>query len=55
MSIPHFLLSGAVIALGLYLLGHPKVLSARTRLVRTVVIWAALVIALHGLNFIFLQ
>jgi hypothetical protein len=51
----HILLSSALIGLGLYLFGHPKILSSRTRLFRGVVIWAALVIGLKALDYAFLR
>jgi len=53
-NILHALLVGAVIAIGLYLFDHPKVMSSRTRLVQGVVIWIALVLALRGLDYFFL-
>ncbi len=50
----HILLSSALIGLGLYLFGHPKVLSARTRLFRGVFIWAAIIVGLRALDYLFL-
>jgi hypothetical protein len=53
-NILHALIVAAVIALGLYLLDHPKVMSSRTRLMRGVIIWIALVLALRALDYLFL-
>ncbi len=49
----HIVLSSAIIALGLYLFGHPKVMSASTQLIRGVVIWIALVLVLRALDYLF--
>ncbi len=49
----HFLLTLGVIAAGLYLYGNPILLKRQSKLVRGVIIWMALVIALHGLDYIF--
>ena len=49
----HIVLSSAVIALGLFLFGHPKVMSATTQLIRGVVVWIALVLALRALDYLF--
>ena len=50
----HVALSVGTIALGLYLLGHPLVLKKQSKLVRGVIIWAVLVLTLHGLDYAFL-
>ena len=54
-SLLHLFLSGALIALGLYLFDHPKILGARSRLFRAVVIWAALVIGLKAIDLVLLR
>jgi hypothetical protein len=51
----HFVMSGGLIAVGIYLLGHPRVLSSRTRLVRAVVIWLGLVLGLRAIDYLFLS
>lgn len=51
----HALLSAATIGLGLYLFSHPRVLSSRTQLVRGVVIWVAIILALRALDYLFLS
>jgi hypothetical protein len=50
----HFLLAGALIALGLYLFGHPRLQGAGSRLVRGVVVWAMLILGLSALDYAFL-
>jgi hypothetical protein len=50
----HSALTVGAIGLGLYLFGHPRVLKGKSKLVRGVVIWAVLVITLHGLDYAFL-
>jgi hypothetical protein len=50
----HALLSAAAIGLGLYLFGHPHVMSSKTQLIRGVVIWMVLVLALRALDYLFL-
>jgi hypothetical protein len=54
-SLLHLFLSGALIAFGLYLFDHPKILGARSRLFRAVVIWAALVIGLKAIDLVLLR
>lgn len=50
----HFLLSGGLIAIGVYLLDHPHALRSQTRLIRGVVIWIALVLGLRAIDYLFL-
>ena len=50
----HFLVSGGLIALGVYLLDHPHALRSQTRLVRGVVIWIALVLGLRAIDYLFM-
>jgi hypothetical protein len=50
----HFLLTGALIAGGLYLFGHPRLQDAGSRLVRGVVIWIAIILGLSALDYAFL-
>ena len=50
----HFFLVGALLAVGVYLLGHPKVLSGKSRLFRGVLIWVGLVLGLRVLDYLFL-
>ncbi len=54
LNLIHSALTIGAIGLGLYLFGHPVVLKNQTKLVRGVVIWAVLVIILHGLDYTFL-
>ncbi len=53
-QLAHVVLSGALIALGLYLFDHPRVLSSRTRLFRGTVIWIVLVLSLRAFDYVFL-
>jgi hypothetical protein len=50
----HFLLTGALIALGLYLFGHPRLEGAGSRLFRGVVVWIAIILGLGALDYAFL-
>lgn len=52
--LPHFVLSGGLIAVGIYLLVHPRVLSSKTSLFRGVVIWIGLVLGLRAIDYFFL-
>jgi hypothetical protein len=54
-NILHAVIVAALIAVGLYLLEHPKFMSSKTRLVRGVAIWVALVLALRGLDYLFMH
>lgn len=53
--LPHFVLSGGLIAVGIYLLVHPRVLSSKTSLFRGVVIWIGLVLGLRAIDYFFLR
>ena len=50
----HFLLTGALIAVGLYLFGHPRLQGTGSRLVRGVVVWIAIILGLGALDYAFL-
>lgn len=50
----HFLLAGALLAVGLYLFGHPKLQGAGSRLFRGVLVWSAIVLGLSALDYAFL-
>jgi hypothetical protein len=49
----HFLLAAALIAVGLYLFGHPKLQGAGSRLFRAVLVWSAIVLGLSALDYAF--
>lgn len=51
----HIVLTSGAIALGIYLYSHPVLLKGQSNLVRGVVIWAALVLALRALDYAFLS
>jgi hypothetical protein len=53
-TVLHILLTTGAIALGIYLYAHPLVLKGRSNLLRGVVIWAVLVIALRAIDMVFL-
>ncbi|PWJ20267.1 hypothetical protein [Jannaschia seohaensis] len=53
-SLVHFLMSGALIAIGIYLFDHPKLQNAGSRLFRGVVVWIVLVLGLRALDYAFL-
>jgi hypothetical protein len=55
MDLAHFILVSALLALGLYLFGHPRLASRQSRLVRGVAIWFVLVLALRGIDMLFLR
>jgi hypothetical protein len=55
LNLAHDALSASAIGLGIYLLGHPLILKGQSKLVRGVVIWAALVLTLRALSYAFLS
>ena len=54
LNLAHDVLSAGAIGVGIYLLGHPLILKGQSKLVRGVVIWAALVLTLRALSYVFL-
>jgi hypothetical protein len=51
----HIVITCGAIALGMYLYGHPVILKGRSNLVRGVLIWLVLVIALRAIDYAFLS
>lgn len=52
-EILHAILVAGVLAVGIYLFAHSRILPTRRNLVRGVIIWALMVIALHWLDYLF--
>ena len=53
-TLPHILLTSGAIGLGIYLYSHPVLLRGQSNLVRGVIIWVALVLALRALDYAFM-
>ncbi|SHL85262.1 hypothetical protein SAMN05444414_1642 [Roseovarius marisflavi] len=52
-EILHSVIVAAIIGLGIYLFAHPRILPSRGNLLRGVIIWAIMIIALHWLGYAF--
>jgi hypothetical protein len=50
VNLTYFVLTSAVLALGLYLFGHPKLASRQSKLVRGVAVWILMVLALRMID-----
>ena len=50
----HILLTSGAIGLGIYLYSHPILLRGQSNLVRGVIIWIVLVLALRALDYAFM-
>jgi len=51
----HILLTCGAIGLGIYLYSHPILLRGQSNLVRGVIIWIVLVLALRALDYVFMS
>jgi hypothetical protein len=53
MTVLHFVLVAAAIAIGIFLLTHPVFMKGKSRLFRGTVIWFVLILILRGLDYAF--